>query len=527
MYEAEKFVANERFFHRSCATCKSCAHKIDSTNLSCGPDGEIYCEACYSREFGGSAGYRGSLGKRLIDASSAAHFRPCQNVDTRSVPAENEESACRKCSGKVYALERISSKAGNWHKQCFNCNGCGATLTSTLTSAFGGQDGEVYCKACFGKTFGDATAAKPMTHWDTKSIRASSGERGCPRCGGAVFEAEKVVAGESVWFHKACFDCRNCHTKLDIMRAAIGSDGDAFCESCHRAAADAERARARSMPRSRHASASGVVNVDAGSCPRCGDKVFEAEKMTSGGRLYHQACFTCRECGHRLDYSNCVESSFTFKGVVFVAEAKAVEAGPTAAKAAAAADVYCKTCHVRAFFTGGRNKFGDATSLPPPSGAGGETGTKGCIKCRQQVFEVDKIVSRHGLVHKQCLTCGMCKRTLNSSTFCDGASDVYCKPCYTDSFGVVGRKSAATVENKIMAGEGDESRCPRCAGKVFEAERMKTSAGSFHPACFRCAKCATTLDYSKVFCSEGDVYCGPCYKEDFGVTSRRARPRSR
>ena len=44
MYEAEKFVANERFFHRSCATCKSCAHKIDSTNLSCGPDGEIYCE---------------------------------------------------------------------------------------------------------------------------------------------------------------------------------------------------------------------------------------------------------------------------------------------------------------------------------------------------------------------------------------------------------------------------------------------------------------------------------------------------
>ena len=90
---------------------------------------------------------------------------------------------------------------------------------------------------------------------------------------------------------------------------------------------------------------------------RCGDKVFEAEKMTSGGRLYHQACFTCRECGHRLDYSNCVESSFTFKGVVFVAEAKAVEAGPTAAKAAAAADVYCKTCHVRAFFTGGRNRF--------------------------------------------------------------------------------------------------------------------------------------------------------------------------
>ena len=43
---------------------------------------------------------------------------------------------------------------------------------------------------------------------------------------------------------------RNCHTKLDSMRAVIGSDGDALCESCHRAAADAERAaRARSVPR--------------------------------------------------------------------------------------------------------------------------------------------------------------------------------------------------------------------------------------------------------------------------------------
>ena len=48
---------------------------------------------------------------------------------------------------------------------------------------------------------------------------------------------------------------------------------------------------------------------------------------------------------------------------------------------------------------------------------------------------------RHGLVHKQCLSCGLCKRTLNASTFCDGADDdVYCKPCYTDNFGVVGRE---------------------------------------------------------------------------------------
>ena len=96
------------------------------------------------------------------------------------------------------------------------------------------------------------------------------------------------------------------------MRAVIGSDGDALCESCHRAAAEAERARgnaagrAHSMPRSRHASASAsgggggggglTMSVDAGSCPRCGDKVFEAEKMSSGGRVYHMVSFLTIAC---------------------------------------------------------------------------------------------------------------------------------------------------------------------------------------------------------------------------------------
>ena len=49
---------------------------------------------------------------------------------------------------------------------------------------------------------------------------------------------------------------RNCRTKLDSMRAVIGSDGDASCVSCHRADLEADRARgnatgrAHSMPRS-------------------------------------------------------------------------------------------------------------------------------------------------------------------------------------------------------------------------------------------------------------------------------------
>lgn len=134
---------------------------------------------------------------------------------------------------------------------------------------------------------------------------------------------------------------------------------------------------------------------------------------------------------------------------------------------------------------------------------------------------------RHGLIHKQCLCCGLCKRTLNSTSFYDGREDVYCVACYSDNFGVRGRRSAAVETTRLVAGEGDESRCPRCAGKVFEAERMRTTAGSFHPGCLRCGKCNANIDQSSMFCSEGDIFCQLCYKEEYGVHSRRSRPRSR
>ena len=50
-------------------------------------------------------------------------------------------------------------------------------------------------------------------------------------------------------------------------------------------------------------------------------------------KWYHRHCFTCRQCSHQLDQSSVME-------------------GPNS-------DIYCKTCYVREYFTGGRNKFCD------------------------------------------------------------------------------------------------------------------------------------------------------------------------
>ena len=43
--------------------------------------------------------------------------------------------------------------------------------------------------------------------------------------------------------------------------------------------------------------------------------------------------------------------------------------------------------------------------------------------------------------------------------------------------------------------------CPRCQGKVFEAEKMVTRIGSYHRNCFSCIECKKKLD--SVTCCEG------------------------
>ena len=41
----------------------------------------------------------------------------------------------------------------------------------------------------------------------------------------------------------------------------------------------------------------------------------------------------------------------------------------------------------------------------------------------------------------------------------------------------------------IKAKEGDKDACPRCLGKVFEAEKMMTRYRVYHRKCFTCKEC--------------------------------------
>ncbi len=74
------------------------------------------------------------------------------------------------------------------------------------------------------------------------------------------------------------------------------------------------------------------------------------------------------------------------------------------------------------------------------------------------------------------------------------------------------------TDTSIIPGEdGEPSNCPRCSGKVFEAEKMNTKRAMYHKKCFTCTACKSSLDYfSAIEGPDDEVYCRVCYLRAFG-----------
>ena len=43
------------------------------------------------------------------------------------------------------------------------------------------------------------------------------------------------------------------------------------------------------------------VKGQGNCCPRCNFTVYKAEEVMAAGESWHHGCFTCNECGKRLD----------------------------------------------------------------------------------------------------------------------------------------------------------------------------------------------------------------------------------
>ncbi len=57
VFKAEEIYSAGKSYHRKCATCITCAKKLDFNTIYDGGDGDIYCKSCYSRKFAPAGTY--------------------------------------------------------------------------------------------------------------------------------------------------------------------------------------------------------------------------------------------------------------------------------------------------------------------------------------------------------------------------------------------------------------------------------------------------------------------------------------
>jgi len=364
VYHADQIFSKGRVYHKGCFKCTKCHRVLDSRTACDGPDNDIYCTSCYRKDFGLKGYGFGQGGPALIsgDLTESTQSVPttAKFMDVSSIQAAPGQG-CPKCGGEVFHAERMFSKGRTYHKACFTCeNGsCKRPLDSVLVCDT--PNGNIYCKGCYGKTFGakgygfgggagflqcgNADAGmydRPNLTTNTTSIRGDPQNKDtCPRCGGIVFHAERMLSKNNS-FHKKCFTCFDCKRPLDSTTVNDAPNNEIFCKLCYGKNfgpkgygfggssvpallagepgqfAD-DRVPVDFMPSPR----GGGNPNDLKCCPRCGCNVYEAEKLIAAGRAWHKRCFTCTKCNRALDSTT-------------------VNDGPDG-------DIYCKSCYSAQF----------------------------------------------------------------------------------------------------------------------------------------------------------------------------------
>ncbi|KAF4523286.1 hypothetical protein B566_EDAN009409 [Ephemera danica] len=415
VYAAEERVAGGLKWHKGCFKCGMCNKMLDSTNCS-EHEGELFCKICHARKYGPKGyGFGGGAGCLSMDtgehlqteggeaARSNGHHA---GTPMRARVKAPEGEGCPRCGGVVYAAEQMLARGRPWHKECFKCRECTKNLDSV--NCCEGPDKDIYCKVCYGKKFGpkgygygqgggalqcditngvEGPAAPRTTLIDTTAIKAPAGQ-GCPRCGGAVYAAEQVLAKGAMW-HRKCFKCRDCTKTLDSVLACDGPDKEVYCKTCY----------------------GKKWGPHAGQgCPRCGGMVFAAEQQLAKGTMWHKKCFNCSECHRPLDSVLACD-------------------GP-------GREIYCKSCYGRKYgpkgFGYGHSPTlftsnGESTAFHEARGGMKAPEGQGCPRCGYMIW------------HRRCFSCGDCNRSLDSTTLNDSPDgNIYCKSCYGKRYGPKG-----------------------------------------------------------------------------------------
>jgi len=172
VYFAEEKIALGKSYHKMCFACALCKKMMDSTNVT-EHENDLYCKSCYGKKFG-PKGYGYGQGAGVLnmdDGTGYINGPPTTNIPNMphayvgpvpgagtvpNRPFGPKKSGgldiCPRCGKTVFMAEKMMGGGAAWHKTtCFTCAKCNKRLESTTLCE---KEGEIFCKACYGKKFG-------------------------------------------------------------------------------------------------------------------------------------------------------------------------------------------------------------------------------------------------------------------------------------------------------------------------------------------------------------------------------------
>jgi len=214
---------------------------------------------------------------------------------------------CPRCNDRVYHAEEALAIGQSWHQKCFNCKTCRRKLDS---GSLCDKDGEIYCKACYGKAFGPkgygfgggagslatfgadsivpvnadpADAPAPASKWCNACDKAGEGKF-CGDCGDTLVARSQLV-------ERKLEDVDSSRGKFEQLAAEVEAQDEV-----------PSRPVVKSVPKQALPAALAPKGKFGGGskCERCKKTVYDAEKTNGPTGPYHNACFTCLSCGKTL-----------------------------------------------------------------------------------------------------------------------------------------------------------------------------------------------------------------------------------
>ncbi|XP_015791240.1 cysteine and glycine-rich protein 1 [Tetranychus urticae] len=235
VYFNEERMAIGKSFHKTCFVCanKGCGRRLDSGNLT-EHNCDVYCRSCYGRLFG-PKGYGFGVGAGILgtDTGSKTVVETVKTVEpikkpsnsVSSTPSPQPPSSTEASSGSTPVSSGTSSPTSDE----------AISLESDTRKTPSPVDVKVTpineSSNGLAKTVSNSSI-NSIANGIAAKLRFGGSEI-CPRCNKAVYMAERMMGGGSAWHKTSCFNCKECHKRLEST-TLCEKDREIYCKNCYR-----------------------------------------------------------------------------------------------------------------------------------------------------------------------------------------------------------------------------------------------------------------------------------------------------